>query len=260
MNIIEILTKLFELIKPIIQKYIGNVQEPQPMPQPKADVYWITNKDGIQKGIEYLEANKYAFYAGKHSWKSGQISKPYNNILKIFDGKDYWSIYRYFNYGLLSFVFKNRIPEFEYKKFNGKYDTFCNFAASIMYNSFVKGSPVDYPKETLQNWKGSQLSANKMYSYFAKEKYNTDICEFKKVEKDEAQKIAQGEGLVFAVLKLIGRSGHIATLTWQYQDSEIQIIQAGKDFGLMPISKGFGSSNMKKVKYYAAVIPEVKDV
>ncbi|MGQ4876930.1 MAG: hypothetical protein ACP6IY_22930 [Promethearchaeia archaeon] len=195
----------------------------------------------IEKAIEFLEKNRYAYYRGKNTWRGD--GHTYNSTLFYKNKRgNFYRITRKISKGIIYLVNKYPISKKDIPKIKNR-QTYCNFAASVFYNYFVHGR-LDV-SNTLQYHKGKECSANKICKNLKKGLYDFKSEKFEQCSFKGAINNAILGGYSIAVLKNKFGSGHIATFT-----SDSNIFQAGKNFGKMTLAYGFGKQNLKKLKYY----------
>jgi hypothetical protein len=165
----DLLKQIFQLLRPLLEQFIPALRE---LPVDPIPVQLETPNPIINKCIEFLEENRYAYLAGKNSWASGKIAgNEYNSILACQDDYEYFLVYRHIKSGVITYVSKTAITEKDYRKFRGVKQTYCNFCASVVFNYAVYGT-IEGRSNTLQYWKGAEYSANGICKNLKKGTYN----------------------------------------------------------------------------------------
>lgn len=248
-NLLDLIRKILEFITPIIIKLIGGEEKKidPPVIMNKSDIF---NKSGLRKGIEYLQDNRRAFLYGKNTWEGD--GHTYNSCLYCEDMEEhYYKVKRYLKQGIIKFKSEVRINKSDIPSF-GWQQTYCNYAASCIYNAFTAGK-INTFDTTIQtkmikgkHWsQWPQFNGNKVAKNVINGVYNKNDCGFVEDEKRNCEEYAiKGGYSIGTYFNPFGR-GHIATII----DIET-VFQAGKDFGIVSIMRAFGMENQEKIKYY----------
>ena len=210
----------------------------------------VFNEDARERGIEFAEENRASLLAGNSYWSGGKKDgKAYNNILLPDENGagNRLKVYRQYEKGRFTVTGTERITDVQYQQELAKstgWNTYCNLASSPV--SMAYGAPsmqyVEYPRGGYD-----QYNANSIYDRLAAGQYNTDTHQFAAVDFKAAERHASAGGLAVAVYK--GQTGHIAVLTGGYDGQpgvgNLNIFQAGKEFGHMTYGEGFGSKSSR---------------
>ena len=229
----------------------------------------VYNKKARTDAIKFIKDNKYAYLKGHQDWSKGdKDGKKYNQILLVNkknseNAGKHLRVYRNFDFKTRYYhlIGKDTLTDEQYTAeletmFQNKKDraakkgktlkthrtdTFCNIATTAIAEY--------YGATNLQYHEGKESNANAMYARLDSGFYNTDTHEYKNVNYKQAESYAKSGGFAIAVIK--DKIGHIGTLKGGYGGDgkevlgNLNIFQAGGNFGDMTYSQGFGNKEPK---------------